>query len=230
MKSIESIVDTAHHLTSRAASAASIAGCFAPGKNILRTSQRTALSDGCASRWVLPDRISTPPDAISITERFDLVIGSGRKGQTYLTGKRRSTLSTAGSYWTEVGSWVNSPGYGDRTLEFSRPVVPRCLECHGSFFEPVSEGGSKSLSQTGLRARRFVRTLSWSRQQARGAKRTGKPKPAEQAIVNPAKLTRNAGLRCVRYVMADRRRNRLCSLSRLVMHWKTFSSWRRRGE
>ena len=73
-------------------------------------------------------------------------------------------------------------------------MVPRCLECHGSFFEPVSEGGAKSLSQTGLCARRFVRTLSWSRRKARELNAPGKPKPAEQAIVNPAKLTRERQL------------------------------------
>ena len=28
--------------------------------------------------------LGTPPDTISISERFDIVIGSGRKGQTYL--------------------------------------------------------------------------------------------------------------------------------------------------
>ncbi len=117
--------------------------------------------------------LGTPPDAISITERFDLVIGSGRKGQTYLYWKEDQLFQLPVSYWTEVGSWVNSPGYGDRTLDFSRPVVPRCLECHASFFEPTVRI-RKSLSPAGLRARRLVRTLSWSRRKTRGAKRAGK--------------------------------------------------------
>src|SRR5687768_590693 len=134
---------TAHHLTSQEAAAASIAGSFAPGKNILRTSEpelhyrMEARPKGFFQTGVL----GTPPDAISITERFDLVIGSGRKGQTYLYWKEDRLFQLPVSYWTEVGSWVNSPGYGDRTLDFSRPVVPRCLECHGSFFEPVTDGG-----------------------------------------------------------------------------------------
>ena len=63
----------------------------------------------------------------------------GRKGQTYLYwGKEDQLFQLPVSYWTEVGSWVNSPGYGDRTIEFSRPVVPRCLECHATYFEPRS--------------------------------------------------------------------------------------------
>lgn len=134
---------TAHHLTSLPATAASIAGSFAPGKNVLRTQRELhyrmeARNDGFFQTGVL----GTPPDSISISERFDIVIGSGRKGQTYLYWNQDDQLfQLPVSYWTEVKSWVNSPGYGDRSLDFSRPVVPRCLECHASFFEPVTDSG-----------------------------------------------------------------------------------------
>src|SRR5215204_3226889 len=135
---------TAHHLTSAEANATSILGCFAPGKNILRTAQRElhyrmeARNDGFFQIGVL----GTPPDTISVSERFDFVIGSGRKGQTYLYwGKEDQLFQLPVSYWTEVASWVNSPGYGDRSLDFSRPVVPRCLECHATFFEPIIDAG-----------------------------------------------------------------------------------------
>src|SRR5690349_7701534 len=73
---------TAHHLTSQPATAKTIAGSFAPGKNILPTPQRElqyrmeARPDGFFQTGVL----GTPPDTISVSERFDLVIGSGRKG------------------------------------------------------------------------------------------------------------------------------------------------------
>src|SRR5215204_5920401 len=132
---------TAHHLTSQPANATSIAGSFAPGKNILKTQRELeyrmeARSDGFFQIGVL----GTPPDTISVSERFDFVIGSGRKGQTYLYwGKEDQLFQLPVSYWTEVASWVNSPGYGDRSVDFSRPVAPRCLECHASFFEPVAE-------------------------------------------------------------------------------------------
>ena len=103
---------TAHHLTSQPANAKSIAGSFASGKNILKTSQRElhyrmdARSDGFFQTGVL----GTPPDTISISERFDFVIGSGRKGQTYLYwGKEDQLFQLPVSYWTEVASWVNSP-------------------------------------------------------------------------------------------------------------------------
>lgn len=188
--------NTAHHLSSREASATSIAGSFAAGKNILKTldpdlSYRLeAKPDGFFQVGLL----GTPPDAVSVSERFDLVIGSGRKGQTYLYwGKDDQLFQLPVSYWTEVGSWVNSPGYGDRTLDFSRPVVPRCLECHASFFEPVADTVNR-YRRTG-----YILGISCERCHGPGQEHAdlnapGKPKPLDQAIVNPAKRPRDRQL------------------------------------
>ena len=187
--------NTAHHLSSREASAKSIAGSFAAGKNILKTLEpelsyrMEARPDGFFQVGVL----GTPPDAVSLAERFDLVIGSGRKGQTYLYWKDDQLFQLPVSYWTEVGSWVNSPGYGDRTLDFSRPVVPRCLECHASFFEPVADTANR-YRRTG-----YTLGISCERCHGPGARHVelnapGSPKPLDQAIVNPAKLPRDRQL------------------------------------
>jgi len=190
-------LSTAHHLTSQPATAKSIAGSFAPGKNILRTQRELqyrmeAKQDGFFQTGVL----GTPPDTISVSERFDLVVGSGRKGQTYLYwGKDDQLFQLPVSYWTEVASWVNSPGYGDRSLDFSRPVVPRCLECHASFFEPVADSGfANQYRRTG-----YVVGISCEKCHGPGKQHAelnapGAPKPADQAIVNPAKLPRDRQL------------------------------------
>src|SRR5215212_6647638 len=188
---------TAHHLTSREANASSIAGSFAPGKNILATQRELqyrmeARNDGLFQVGIL----GTPPDTISIAERFDFVIGSGRKGQTYLYwGKDDRLFQLPVSYWTEVASWVNSPGYGDRSLDFSRPVLPRCLECHASFFEPATDSGIAN------RYRRSGYTVGISCERCHGPGKQhadlnarGSPRPVDQAIVNPAKLPRDRQL------------------------------------
>jgi hypothetical protein len=190
-------LNTAHHRTSQEPSATSIAGSFAPGKNTLRTTRELlyrmdAIPDGFFQTGVL----GTPPDTISVSHRFDLVIGSGRKGQTYLYWDKEDQLfQLPVSYWTEVGSWVNSPGYGDRTLEFGRPVVPRCLECHASFFESVTETGSANR----YRRSGYVLGVSCERCHGPGKEHAelnapGRPKPVDQAIVNPAKLPRDRQL------------------------------------
>jgi len=182
-------LNTAHHLTSAEASATSIAGSFAPGKNILRTPQdelhyqMEARPDGFFQIGIL----GTPPDTISVSQRFDLVIGSGRKGQTYLYWKNDQLFQLPVSYWTGVASWVNSPGYGDRTLDFSRPVVPRCLECHASYFDAVADAGVLN------RYRKTGYTLGISCERCHGP---GAQHSADKsaAIVNPAKLPRDRQL------------------------------------
>ena len=181
---------TAHHLTSRAATKDSILGKF---DDILKTSEPElfyrleAHPNGFFQTGVL----GTPPDAVSISQRFDIVIGSGRKGQTYLYwGENDQLFQLPVSFWTTVG-WVNSPGYGDRTLDFSRPVLPRCLECHGSFFQPVT--GTSVANR--YRRDGYVLGVSCERCHGPGAQHIAlnsapNAKPAQQAIVNPAKLSR----------------------------------------
>ncbi len=76
-----------------------------------------------------------PSKTLEHTERIDLVIGSARKGQTYLFWKGNMLFELPVTYWTELDSWINSPGYPDGSPRFDKPVVPRCLECHSSSFE-----------------------------------------------------------------------------------------------
>ena len=184
---------TAHHLTSQPATAKSILGSFAPGKNILKPSLDVryvmeAKEDGFFQTGFFGEQ----PEMMLAGARFDLVIGSGRKGQTYLYwGKDNQLFQLPVSYWTEVASWVNSPGYGDRSIDFSRPVVPRCLECHASFFEPVSD--SRFPNQ--YRRSNYVLGISCEKCHGPGKQHVdlnapGAPKPSDQAIVNPAKLPR----------------------------------------
>ena len=79
----------------------------------------------------------TPPEVSSQTERIDLVVGSSRKGQSYLYWKSDQLFELPVSYWTALRQWVNSPGYRDGFADFDRPIVPRCLECHATYFEAL---------------------------------------------------------------------------------------------
>lgn len=184
-------VKTAHHFTSRVASKDSILGKF---DDVLKTSEPELFyklesrRDGFFQTGV----VGTSIDFVAISHRFDFVIGSGRKGQTYLYwGDNDQLFQLPVSYWTALNSWVNSPGYGDRTIDFSRPVLPRCLECHASYFEPVTD------SNVSNRYRRtdYVLGVSCERCHGPGAQHIAlnsapNAKPTEQAIINPAKLPR----------------------------------------
>lgn len=126
---------TAHHLSSRPATAAAIAGSFAPGAGVLRTSnpdlhfRMDSTDDGFFQTAVQ----GSGAEGRTMRGRFDVVVGSGRKGQTYLSWTADSALvQLPVSFWRGVG-WVNSPGYRDGLPNFGRPVPPRCLECHASY-------------------------------------------------------------------------------------------------
>ena len=137
----ESFRQTSHYLTSQLPRADSILGSLAPGHNLLHTRnpdlwfEMRALENGFfQTAWSREEgRI------VSRTERMDLVVGSGKIGQTYLYWRGSKLFQLPVSYFTEAKRWINSPGYPDGKAYFDRPVIPRCLECHATHFEVDSE-------------------------------------------------------------------------------------------
>ncbi len=137
---VSTYLETSHHRTSSLPSKSTVHGSFAVGSNELRTSNpylhfsMESKPEGFFESAV--EQLS-PTKTIAHTERMDLVIGSGRKGQTYLFWKGDRLFELPVSYKTELNAWINSPGYPDGSPRFDRPVKPRCLECHSSAFESV---------------------------------------------------------------------------------------------
>jgi hypothetical protein len=132
---------TAHYLTSQWPTKDSVHGKFSAGKNIFLTGDTNLIFEMTANeagffqkavRTVSPTRIGHRQ------ERLDLVIGSGRKGQTYTFWKSNLLYQLPVSYWTALDAWVNSPGYPDGVANFERPVTPRCLECHATTFKSLA--------------------------------------------------------------------------------------------
>jgi predicted CXXCH cytochrome family protein len=136
---------TAHHRTSRLPDAASIGGSFAKGKNEMTTFNpelmfRMDARDGHFYETAIRRKNGHVTEH---TEQIDLVIGSATKGQTYLYWKQddweqNGLFELPVSYWTQLHRWVNSPGYVDGSANFDRPVLPRCLECHATYFQPLT--------------------------------------------------------------------------------------------
>ena len=129
---------TAHANTSSVPTRDSIKGSFSSGANVLRTANPDLYFKMEASDkgFFQTARLRTSATlAYSRTERFDVVVGSGRKGQTYLFWDDDQLFQLPVSYWMDPGEWVNSPGYIDGTANFDRPIAARCLECHASSFE-----------------------------------------------------------------------------------------------
>jgi cytochrome c554/c'-like protein len=129
---------TAHHLTTRPPTRGAIAASFRPGENILATANPALRfrMDSTDSGFYQTAIVGVAPDTTTQTHRFDFVAGSGRKGQSYLWHDGDRLYQLPVSYWVGIG-WINSPGYRDGTLNFDRPIPPRCLECHSAGFESV---------------------------------------------------------------------------------------------
>ncbi len=190
---------TAHHLTSRVADAHSIAGSFTPGTNLFKTAnpslyfKMTADADGFHQTAV--DEVS-PGKNIELSERFDIVVGV-RKSQTYLYWKGDELFELPVSWWSGSDQWINSPGYEDGAVRFDRPIYPRCLECHGSYFKSLAPPPNK-YDPTSLTlgigcerchgpGREHVALYSSTTPPPVNPLKTSAPK----AIVNPASLPRN---------------------------------------
>jgi len=126
----QSYQQTAHFLTSSRATSNTILGSFLEGRNVLQTAVPG-----------VSFRMERKGDAFYQTafdhgkthsERFDLVLGSGRRGQSYLYWKSGLLFQLPVSYLAATGGWINSPGYPDGEVHFDRVIPMRCLECHAT--------------------------------------------------------------------------------------------------
>jgi hypothetical protein len=64
------------------------------------------------------------------SRRADVVIGSGKLGQTFLYWEGPFLYELPATYFAPPVGWRFSPGYPEDKLDFSRPVFAQCLECH----------------------------------------------------------------------------------------------------
>ncbi len=170
-------------------------GSFTPDSNLLKTAnpfltyEMTQTEQGYFQTAVAT---ISPTKKTSRTERIDVVTGSGRKGQTYLFWKGDQLFQLPVTYWTETDSWVNSPSFPDGSPHFDKDIIPRCLECHASYFEwmppPVNRYRKTSLvlgvtcEKCHGPGREHV---------ARHRLKSPLPPGTSEAIVNPASLARD---------------------------------------
>jgi Cytochrome c554 and c-prime len=147
-KYVSSYEPTAHHLTSQLASRASILGSFsgsgkslailAPGPGNATPGLRFEMEESNGSFYQTAIA-GVPGHEQSHREQIDVVTGSGTRGQSYLYWAGDQLFELPLSYWADGKQWINSPGYKDQTANFSRPIYPRCLECHATAIEPRTQ-------------------------------------------------------------------------------------------
>ncbi|MDP4148721.1 MAG: multiheme c-type cytochrome [Bacteroidota bacterium] len=128
----ESHIRTAHYRDSRPAdSRAAIKGSFDSGRNrfVYNKFMEVILEKKGNQFW----QTGYIGGDLYQREAFGVVIGSGRKGQTYLYWKDSKLFQLPVSYYTPLDDWCNSPGYSTNLIRFDRQITPHCIECHGTY-------------------------------------------------------------------------------------------------
>jgi len=131
---VEQYALTAHARTSARADSTTIRGDFTEGHNQLRTRLPNIFfklerrPDGHYQTAIDEAKVRT------LSFRFDVVIGSGKVGQTYLYWDNGVLYELPVSWLSGAATWINSPGYRDGDVDFGRVILPRCLECHSTWF------------------------------------------------------------------------------------------------
>lgn len=184
---------TAHKLTSQLATQDTIVGTFTPGENTMTTPnpnlsfQMDKKGDEFLQTAIWASTGAAPR---THTERLDLVIGSGHRGQTYLYWSDNQLFQLPVSYSTDLHRWIMSPGYIDGQADFERPIIPRCLECHATYFDSVFPDPAANIYKT----QNYVLGISCERCHGPGREHAASYETKGAAagagnIVNPAKLS-----------------------------------------
>ncbi|HUX44799.1 MAG TPA: multiheme c-type cytochrome [Terracidiphilus sp.] len=188
---------TAHARDSAQATAKHILGSFRPGHNVFQTSNPNLIVKMVAAPdGFYQDAVNLADPGNHLKEKFGITIGSGRHGQTYLYWDEDELYELPVSYWTWDHQWVLSPGFPAGQIHFDREVVPRCLECHASYFQWLNPPPNRFAKDS------LVLGIDCERCHGPGAlhvarERSATPPPRGsrlEAIVNPAHISRDRQL------------------------------------
>ena len=129
----ESHWQTAHSLSSRPGSTATIKGSFDHGKNVFELNPHVKVIMEKNAEGLFQVGYIDGQEVIRLP--MDIVIGSGTKGQTYLYWYGNKLFQLPVSYYTPLNEWCNSPGYPTNQIMINRTIPARCLECHTTNFK-----------------------------------------------------------------------------------------------
>lgn len=132
----DDFVHTAHFATSAIATEKSIKGSFENGHNkyFYNNSVAIAMEKRNDSFYQVEYYKETEKKA----KRFDIVVGSGTMGQSFLSWRDNNLFQLPITFFTAANLWANSPGFPDKIL-FNRPITSRCLECHSTYINTISD-------------------------------------------------------------------------------------------
>ena len=140
-----SYATAAHRNTSSAASDKTVKGSFEKEKNsyFYRPDVKVVMEQRDSNFY----QVAYMNEIEKQSAKFDIVMGSGRKAQTYLYWYGEKVFQLPVSYSVVANSWVNSPLYPAHQVRFDRNIPVGCFECHSSSIKVTSvETDGKNLA------------------------------------------------------------------------------------
>ena len=187
-------LNTAHHLTGQSPGEGSIKGSFEKGKNRYSYTPSILLSMERRDSGLF--QVAYFKGEEKKVMRFDMVIGSGVMGQSFLTWRHNQLYQLPITYFTAANQWANSPGFPNDRVLIDRPATSRCLECHVSYAEAIA---GPALEPTGFDRNRIIYGVDCQKCHGPAAKhvayQTEHPlDTTAKYIVNPVALSRQKQL------------------------------------
>lgn len=193
-KIYESHLKTAHYLTGQPASEETIKGSFQKGKNTYSYTPAILLSMQKRDSGLFQVAYFKGEEKKAM--RFDMVIGSGVMGQSFLTWRDDQLYQLPITYFTAANQWSNSPGFPNERVLIDRPATSRCLECHVTYAERIS---GPPMEPTGFDHNKIIYGVDCQKCHGPAAEHvdyhTQHPRDTNaKYIVNPAKLSKQQQL------------------------------------
>jgi hypothetical protein len=129
-------IQTAHYLTLMPPEEKFIMGSFEKGKNTYSYSPDILLSMEKRDSGFYQVVYFKGEEKKAM--RFDMVIGSGVMGQSFLSWRKDKLYQLPITFFTAANQWSNSPGLRSDKVVIDKPVTSRCLECHASYAQGIS--------------------------------------------------------------------------------------------
>lgn len=137
----DSHLSTAHHLTSSAASLQTVSGSFDSGKNTFYFNPQLYIAVERTDTGLF--QTAFQKNERKISRPFDYVVGSGKRGQTFMYWHDQYLFQLPLTWFTATQEWTNSPGYSNK-VQFNRPITARCLECHATYLTEQTKKDDKA--------------------------------------------------------------------------------------
>jgi hypothetical protein len=139
-----SYTHTAHFLSTRVADSNSVIGNFSVGSNRLSVNDTTDIMMEKKDSGFY--QVLYANHTLKMERRFDLVMGSSLV-QTFFYWQNDGFFQLPVFYFIDAHTWSSSPGTYSSKINFSRPAVTGCFECHTSFANGDPHGISVAVAK-----------------------------------------------------------------------------------